>query len=128
MTISEEFSLPIQGRPEREHLYKWIAGEEEYVAGKFDDQRDGHDESMASGDLEAFWFRQVTQYLSRATAFINASKNVTGPDKRHLEMKAQQAMAKAMMTAKGMCESSIRVYGPMPKPGVTSGEIEEWDA
>ena len=122
----ETFPLPTQGRSERVHLYQWIAGEEGYVHGKFNDQRDGHDQTLKDYDLEAFWIRQVVQYYDRAAAFLKAAKESEGADRRHLEQRAQQAMAKAMMTAKGMVESSIRVYGPMPKPGVSSGEVEEW--
>lgn len=124
---SDSFCLPTQGREERLHLYRWIEGEEKYVAGKFDDQRDRHDESMRSCDLEDFWIRQVVQYYDRARTFLGVASNLEGEERRILEMKAQQAMAKAMMTAKGMVESSIRVFGALPKPGVTSGEIEVWE-
>lgn len=42
-------------------------------------------------------------------------------------MRGQQALAKAMMTAKGCVESSIRVFGPLPKPGMSSGYVEPWE-
>lgn len=122
--------LPTQGRAEREHLYLWIQGEEEYVAGKFDDQRPSHDEAMRDChlELEGFWFRQIVQYYDRARLFFNEALGMEegDPGRRDMEMRGQQALAKAMMTAKGCVESSIRVYGSLPKPGVTSGEVEAW--
>lgn len=133
--------LPTQGRRERAHLYRWIAGEEAYVAGKFDDQRHGHDESLRQHgmDSEGFWLRQVVQYYDRARMFFDAAREIetdgtgVGPDeynslrKRTLELKGQQALVKAMMTAKGCAESSVRVFGPLPAPGHPSGFVYGWD-
>lgn len=122
----DHFPLPLQGREERRHLYRWIAAEEKYVAGKFDDQRNGHDESTATYDLGEFWTRQIVQYLDRATAFLAEAKCSNGDDRRRLEMLAQQALAKGFMTFKGCVESSIRVFGDMPSPGVPSGTVRPW--
>lgn len=125
--MTDDFALPLQGRRERQHLYEWVTLEEEYVAGKFDDERDGHDAALARYDFHDFWYRQIVQYLDRATVFLHGASNATDDTKRrHLEMRAQQALAKAMMTAKGCVESSIRVYGPLPTPGVPSGEVSVW--
>lgn len=128
--MSDQFALPLQGRAERRHLYEWIAAEEAYVADKFDDQRNGHDDTLAAYDLISFWIGQITQYLDRANAFLDAAKGARLADDshsaRHLEQRAQQAMAKCMMTAKGLVESSIRVYGELPAPGVSSGEVKTW--
>lgn len=140
------FPLPTQGRTEREHLYKWIVDEEVYVKSKFDDaargeQRSSHDDTLRNYDMTAFWTRQIVQYLDRADAFLKGAKEKraesdgtgVGTDlyvqerARALEMKAQQAIAKAMMTAKGCAESAIRVFGNMPQPGVESGEVREWE-
>lgn len=133
--------LPTQGRAERAHLYLWIKGEEEYVAGKFDDQRDGHDESLRVEGMgpEGFWFRQIVQYYDRARIFFEEAASIRSSCSPHeelsldekqkvreLEMRGQQALAKGFMTAKGCVESSIRVFGPLPKPGLSSGYIEEW--
>lgn len=148
-TEIQTFALPTQGRSERLHLYQWISEEERYVAGKFDDQRSGHDDSLKSEGMndEGFWFRQIVQYLDRARIAFQAAaefhqeaqrhKSMTDSEKhtkfkhyekmaRVQEMKAQQALAKAMMTVKGAVESSIRVFGPLPKPGLSSGNVEEW--
>lgn len=129
--LPEFAPLPIQGRQEREHLYQWVAAEEEYVAAKFDDERNGHDEQMRNDPELDFWIRQVVQYYDRARHFLIAAKRErigAGEEgAEYLEKKAQQAICKGMMTAKGMAESSIRVFGPLPKPGVSSGEIEPWE-
>lgn len=140
--MSDHYPLPLQGRDERRHLYQWVAEEEDYVAAKFDDQRNGHDETLRDHDLASFWSRQILQYLDRASLFLAAARSQREPHSpgpscgedhqscidqaRYLEMKAQQALAKAMMTAKGCVESSIRVYGPLPAPGVSSGEVVPW--
>lgn len=127
MTTPEFVPLPTQGRRERAHLYEWITQEEKYVAGKFDDQRAGHDDTLRHYDVDEFWTRQVMQYYDRARQFLRAAAEETETDtRRHLEQRAQQAIVKAMMTAKGFAECSIRVYGPLPQPGVSSGEVREW--
>lgn len=120
--------LPLQGRPERAHLYRWISIEEDYVADKFDDQRQDHDDTLAQHDLSLFWRRQISQYLDRAEAFLSAAQNNEDPEeRRQLELRAQQALVKCMMTTKGCVESSIRAWGPLPAPGVSSGEISPWE-
>lgn len=126
-------ALPTQGRAERLHLYNWITEEEVYVAGKFDDERQGHDHSMKTEGVEGFWLRQIVQYYDRATIFFaeaRAQREAGGEGSERVacffEKKAQQALAKAMMTAKGCVESSIRVYGNMPRPGYPSGDILDW--
>lgn len=121
-------ALPVQDRRERAHLYAWISLEEGYVSGKFDDQRDGHDETLRQYDVDGFWTRQVMQYYDRARAFLAGAKDSEDPEaRRFLEMKAQQAITKAMMVAKGFAESSIRVFGPLPTPGVSSGNVSTWE-
>lgn len=129
--VYEYSALPTQGRAERAHLYEWMKREEEYVAAKFDDQRLGHDESLRNDGLEDFWERQILQYMDRAKLFLaeaalqRAHGGTAGA--RELELRAQQALAKGMMTWKGLMECSIRVYGPLPAPGVPSGDVKYWD-
>lgn len=122
--------LPLQGKTERRHLYEWVTEEEEYVAGKFDGQRDGHDETLKNYDIEEFWVRQIVQYLDRARHALQLAGDLKSEGEsikaRTMEMKAQQAMAKCMMTAKALVESSIRVYGPLPKPAESSGYVYPW--
>lgn len=132
MSVPSEVSLPTQGRAERAHLYRWIAEEEEYVAGKFDDQRQGHDDSLREDGMDSmgFWFRQITQYYDRARVFLEEARRCRADGDletaRQLELRGQQALAKGFMTAKGCVESSIRVFGGLPKPGLSSGYVEEW--
>jgi hypothetical protein len=128
----DHFPLPVQGKPERRHLYRWIKGEEEYVHGKFNDQRQGHDDSFHEAGMAGFWTRQIVQYLDRANDWLTESAGFRsiGEDEkaRLLEMKAQQAICKALMTVKGCAESSIRVFGPLPRPGLSStADIEHWE-
>jgi hypothetical protein len=128
----DHFPLPIQGKPERRHLYRWVKEEEEYVHGKFDDQRQGHDNSFHDDGMAGFWTRQIVQYLDRANDWLVEAAGCRSigndEDGRILEMKAQQAICKAMMTAKGCAESSIRVFGPLPRPGLSSSAgVQPWE-
>ena len=116
-------TLPLQGRPERQHLYEWVAVEEEYVAAKFDAERGKHDEYLRTYDFD-FWERQIIQYLDRARLFLYEAGEAPLGQRRALELRAQQALAKGMMTLKGCVEATIRVYGPLPAPGEPSGEVK----
>ncbi len=62
-----------------------------------------------------FWLRQILQYVDRARIF-----GLDNP-------RGRQAMAKCYMTMCGFLESMVRVYGPLPKPGLSSGYIEAWE-
>jgi hypothetical protein len=103
-------------KPEREEWLAWYAAEIRYADAKFDDQRNGHDDSMRVDGLgqDGFWFGQIFQYADRARLF--------GMD----TLQGRQALAKLAMTAIGAVESSIRVHGPLPEPGLSSGYIEHW--
>lgn len=102
--------------PEREYIQRWVAEERAYAHRKFDGQRGGHDEEMRRGlDEEGFWLRQIFQYVDRAKMF--------GLD----TFMGRQAMMKCYMTLGGFLESMVRVHGSLPLPGVTSGEIQEWN-
>jgi len=128
----DHFPLPIQGRPERRHLYLWVKNEEEYAHGKFNNQRQGHDDSFRTDGMGGFWTRQIVQYLDRANDWLTEAAGLRSigkeEDARILEMKAQQAICKALMTTKGCAESSIRVFGPLPRPGMSSTEgVQQWE-
>lgn len=120
-----EGKLPLQDKPERQELYDWMAVEEKYVHAKFHgNQRGDHDETLRDYDISRFWIRQILQYLDRADAFLTAAKLCENErDAYILEKKAQQAVAKCMMTTKSCAESMLRVFGAMPEGGHTSGEI-----
>lgn len=130
-----EFPLTTNGRDERRHLYLWMRGEETYAGNKFDAeqrvQRYEHDDHMRIDHFapDGWWLRQIVQYYDRAAMFFSAAQSEPNEEKkRALQLRGQQAICKAIMTAKGACESSIRVFGNLPQPGLPSGDVhEEWD-
>lgn len=104
-------------KPERRQFFEWYVEENKYASRKFQDQRNGHDEELRRDGLaeDAFWFRQIFQYVDRVRLF--------GLD----TPQGKQALCKMVMTALGCVESTIRVHGDLPQPGVPSGEIREWN-
>lgn len=119
-------ALPLYGMHERIHLYKWMVLEEAYVAEKYGHLRDHQDEMMKTSF--GWWIDYVFRYLSAANTFWQASLEATDPEmERGLQLRAQQAMAKAAMTAKDLVASSIRTFGNLPAPATSSGNIEEWE-
>lgn len=104
----------IRRKPERQAFFDWYVGEVQYADRKFPaDQRSDHDRAIRLDNLspDSFWFRQIMQYADRVRLF-----GLDTPQGR-------QALAKMTMTMIGCVESTIRVYGPLPAPGVPSGEI-----
>lgn len=87
---------------ERIYIEKWLRDERDYTINKFgleaDDLRDAE-----------WWHRQINMYLDRA--YLLGLDNPGG----------RQAAAKAVATAMGFLESVVRVHGPLPEPGVSSG-------
>lgn len=65
---------------------------------------------LVGGEWEVF----LGNYLRRAQLF-----GIESPQGR-------QAFAKYIVTCMAALEMAIAVHGPMPKPGVPSGEIQEW--
>lgn len=112
---------------ERRTVLRWMLAEwNTYSNAKFNlvdvpaEQRDDHDRSMREHGFtsqvdDAFWFRQVTQYFKRAELF-----GVDTPQGR-------QAMMKGLMTLFDCCACMVRVHGDPPAPGVSSGDIREWE-
>ena len=94
----------------------WFEGESEYQAKKFGSQRHIHDKYMETEGVAAdgLWHHDINAYLHRAN--ILGLRNPSG----------RQALAKAAMVVIAAVESAERVYGPLPEPGHTSGEIVEW--
>jgi hypothetical protein len=118
---------------ERQHLYEWIGEEDDYSDKKFEDQRAEQDKYLASHDI-GWWVNWIKMYYNRASLFLNGALDcrMSGDPESiekavHLEKMAQQAMAKAAMTAKNGVESSIRVFGDLPEPGLSSGNVEPWE-
>lgn len=101
----------------KKHLNAWAREEAKYASKKFGHSvRGEHDAEMEAEQVgeDSWWYRQIHQYIDRARLF-----GLETPQGR-------QALAKAMLAMHGAVESSIRVFGPMPLPGVPSGEIQEW--
>jgi len=87
----------------------WLAGERRYTLEKFGG-RAGDD--AHTRDEPKWWKRQIETYLDRA--FLLGLETEAG----------RQALAKLASTALMATESAVRVNGPLPPPGVPSGQTE----
>lgn len=96
-----------------EYIIKWLKGERDYTIGKFGLESDDlHVQQFNSKEIEyvpEWWDQQFKNYLHRAK--LLGLENPNG----------RQALAKFVATAVGMLEAAVRVYGPLPEPGVPSG-------
>lgn len=98
------------------YVEDWLISEVPYTQAKFgidaDDQhiKEFQEASMLGGPWETWWNQQLENYMHRA--------HVLGLDTPN----GRQALAKFTATAMGMLMAAVRVYGPLPKPGVPSGE------
>lgn len=106
-------------QPNEEHVHfyilKWLSDERSYQVGKFGIESD--DEHVETFNLlgddprpDNWWDDQLQNYYHRAKILSLQTPN------------GRQALAKFVATAVGMLEACVRVYGPLPEPGVTSGE------
>lgn len=95
----------------------WYRGEAEYQDSKWATEREVHYKLLATEGLapEGRWRRDIDMYLHRAN--LLGLQNPNG----------RQALAKAAMVVIACVEGAEKVYGPLPAPGYTSGEIVEWD-
>jgi hypothetical protein len=95
-----------------EYVREWLAKEREYTIAKFGLELDNqHVQDLAVGDdNDKWWEQQFNNYLHRVS--------ILGPD----TPAGRQAAAKFVATAIGFLEAIVRVHGPLPKPGVPSGE------
>lgn len=89
-----------------EYVRAWLAQERDYTIAKFGLDLD--DQHVAEG-ME-WWEQQFLNYIGRA--------DVLGLDSPG----GRQAAAKFVATALGFLEAVVRVHGPLPEPGVPSGE------
>jgi len=91
-------------------VFEWLIREREYQVQKFGTELD--DEHTREGLGEAsWWWRQLTTYYHRA--HVLTLETPVG----------RQALAKFTATACGLLESVVRRFGPLPPPGVSSGEL-----
>jgi hypothetical protein len=100
----------------RDEVEAWLAEERLYQESKYPD-RTAHDVKMRSEGCgpNTWWWEEVFRYLYRAQRL-----GLQTPLGR-------QAAAKAAAVAQEMAASVIRVYGHLPAPGVTSGDVEQED-
>ena len=111
-----QFDVPLGSQvstpTERDRVVEWLAAERSYQEHKYPD-RTVHDDKMREQGVDdrGFWWSEVNRYLYRAERL--------GLD----TPLGRQAAAKAVATAQEMLASVIRVYGPLPPPGVTSGDV-----
>lgn len=90
-----------------EYVRAWLAGERQYTIDKFGIELDN--QHVSESRTFEWWEQQFDNYLHRAGIF--------GLD----TINGRQALAKFVATAVGMLEAAVRVYGPLPEPGVPSG-------
>lgn len=104
----------VTSRRERVAWLEWLKTEHAvYSDAKFDEQRPEHDERLREDGIgiESWWRLQVFQYVQRA--------HVLGLE----TPQGRQALAKGLAAYTGLLESTIRVHGPLPPAGVSSGTV-----
>lgn len=96
----------------RAHVAAWITEERRLYADPKWDEANGelHERDVASGDWQSF----MRSYEMRAAG--------AGLDTEY----GRQQLGKLIVTGLHYLESAVGGHGPMPLPGVPSGEIEEW--
>jgi hypothetical protein len=101
----------VQSMSAASQCFDWLIHEREYQVEKFGTDLDD-EHTLAGLGEESWWWQQLTNYFHRS--------RVLGLD----TPVGRQAIAKFAATSCGLLESVIRVYGALPRPGVSSGEIE----
>ena len=91
---------------------EWVADGQRYSFGKWPAEKS---DEITRGETDRDWETWLNQYLHRAM-LMGFDTDV-----------GRQALAKYVTTAVAMLDSVQRVYGPLPAPGVPSGEIAEWE-
>lgn len=101
-----------------DHVARWIEGERAGHA----DVKYGPDQNLPArltNVAEGNWDELrnfVLNYMKRVELF-----GLDTPQGR-------QALGKAAVTLIAYAEYAVAIHGPMPTPGVTSGEIQTWEA
>ena len=104
----------------RLHVATWIKTEREQYADRkyevggdawWDRLNDIKDNGLSLDSTEMVL---LTNYLKRAE--LLGIDNLAG----------RQAFGKFVVTATAILERIVTVHGDMPKPGLTTGEVEEW--
>jgi len=89
----------------RRYIVQWLIDENTYERGKTTTEVDDKRTTDEFGD----WHMLVGDYLHRAQVLGLANPG------------GRQAVAKATTVMLGCLESVVRVYGPLPEPGYSSG-------
>lgn len=95
-----------------EQIIAWIRGERAYQAQKWTYEAEPEERAT---DESWWWENGVINYWGRVKL-----QTVKFPQGR-------QAAAKIITTLVHMLELAIIQYGDLPKPGVSSGQIESWE-
>lgn len=100
------------------HVRVWARVERrDYADKKFGPHRAGEIEKLKADPHAAEYlhiFNGIGDYLKRAQQF-----GLDSPQGR-------QAAGKALITIESLLADSVVAFGPMPKPGLPSGEIHSW--
>jgi hypothetical protein len=93
-----------------DHVQAWLDAERAYGETKFPLTQ--NDEMLRRSGLgrDGEWMGFILNYLLRAS--------VLGPD----NPLGRQALAKALRTTLALTETVVRLHGPLPDPGVPSGD------
>ena len=94
-----------------EAVLSWLYAERSYQKEKFDYDKQTN-EILEEGTVE-FWIQQFDSYIQRLPVF--GLDNPLGV----------QAALKLAATTLAMCEY-LADQGKLPRPGVSSGSIEDW--
>lgn len=107
-----DFSVPAKVETgAANQAFDWLVRERSYQVRKFGTDLD--DKHTIEGLTEdGWWWRQLTSYYHRSKVLT-----LDTPVGR-------QALAKFVATACGLLESVVRTHGPLPLPGVPSGEVK----
>lgn len=103
--------LPPQEAYQRQ-VMAWLSLEHAYQVVKFGYEQDDRHTLSEGVQASNWWDSQLSSYLHRA--------RILGLD----SLGGRQALAKFAATAVGMLESVVRVYGQLPPPGVSSGNLK----
>lgn len=114
----DENKMDIITQHARYQLIAWLQDERKNYADVKWKDGESNRESLIQKMKEEGWTPTWTDF---AYAYMKRAE-LMGPD----TLQGRQAMGKAVVTLMHILETAIMVFGPMPEPGHTSGEIVEW--
>ena len=91
-------------------------------------ERHGHANVKISGDVRRNHHEKPLEDKDWETVFNFVGNYIKRAELMGLDSESgRQAAGKAITTLLDFLETSCVMYGPMPKPGLPSGEIEPWE-